>query len=106
MSITRVTLKPQCVIIVPCLYLLFLDPAQVLHLLFVFFNLSPLSSLIIKNIQELRNSVWSPSVLVLEAIISIDRTDSLNWSAEYFILQDFFYSSGFLRMRKRTFSEY
>lgn len=56
MSIIAVTLKPKCMIIVPCLYLPSLDPAKVLDLQFVFFKLSPLSSLIFKNIQGLRNS--------------------------------------------------
>lgn len=103
-----VTIKPKWMIIVPCLYLLYLDPAKILDLVFVFFNLSHLSSFIFKNlIQGLRNTrLWTVSlrifkiILVLELIISTDMMGFLKLASWMF------YSSGFLRNRERTSSKH
>lgn len=70
--------------------------------MFVFSSLSHLSSLIFQNpysgIEEFM--VWSLIVLVLEVTMPANVTDSLE------SISWIFYTSGFLRKRKRTFSEH
>lgn len=70
--------------------------------MFVFSSLSHLSSLIFQNpysgIEEFM--VWSLTVLVLEVTMPANVTDSLE------LISWIFYTSGFLRKRKRIFSEH